>query len=660
MSSINDIQMQFKKMGEFYAAGFYEEPDKPLFIRYARALRRCFENYKLNPYNGEPLYPVGAKARYPLVNHSYSYTVEVNWKRLAEAAPELSEKLRKDLGDYRNIIPSEHTVGGNMYIHSYPNFARIILEGLDSYEERVLKIADEDVRDGLIDLLLGIRNYHARVLELLKSEAPGSDLYRALLKVPFAPAENLYEALVAWNFVYYLDGCDDVGAIDTDLIGLYKGEDVIDVLRCFFRHVDTNNGWSGTLGPDYNPLTLQCLRAIKGFRRPSLELRVTRDMPDEIWDAALDAIRAGGGSPSLYNEAGYQSALERIFPEIPKQDRMRFAGGGCTETMIAGLSNVGSRAAGINDALIFERSMRAHLPTAASFEDFYSAFIEECRSETLRVLNSICEAERLRAEIRPHPMRTLLVDDCIENGKDFNNGGARYYWSVVNLAGMINVLDSLLVIDSLVFADRVYSGEGLLGLLDEGENFLRYTDVPRHGTDSEKATAMARRLSIDLTKPFSEVTPYFGGAFLPSSIQFTTYVNAGRGVGATPDGRAAGAPLCDSIGAIHGNDKFGMTALLNGAASLSQKDMCGTPILNVKLDRTWINNNVKALVLGYFANGGMQLQVTCVNREDLIRAKEHPEKYPNLVVRIGGYSEYFCRLSSELQQTVIDRTEYGG
>ena len=86
--------------------------------------------------------------------------------------------------------------------------------------------------------------------------------------------------------------------------------------------------------------------------------------------------------------------------------------------------------------------------------------------------------------------------------------------------------------------------------------------------------------------------------------------------------------------------------------------MCGTPVLNIRLNATQMNKALKPLALGYFENGGMQIQITCVNREELCRAKEHPEEYPNLIVRIGGYSEYFSRLSPKLQQTVIERMEY--
>ena len=654
---ISELCDFFKERGEFYGAGFYEEPHKSPFERFSRALRRYFENYRLPEYRGEPLYPCGGKYLPALVKPDFSFTVAVDWRRLSEQSAEAREIVGNEFGKFVSRVPSVHTVGGNMYTHSYPCFKRIVYEGLDSYGERIRGIADREVREGLTDLMEGIRCFHGRILEKLRSEAGESDLYKAFTRVPFKPAETLYEALVCWNFVYYLDGCDDIGRMDADLIPLYRGEDVTEVIRCFFKNVDANNGWSGTAGPDYNPLTVQCVRAVKGLRRPSLELRVTPDMPKEVWDAAIESIHAGGGSPSLYNETGYQAALERLFPHIPKEDRLQCAGGGCTETMLAGMSNVGSLDAGINTAYIFHSAMRRWLASACDFEDFYGKFIAEYTAQAENVLNSISESQRIRARFRPHPMRTLLVDDCIDKGKDFNNGGARYYWSVVNLAGVINVIDSLLVIKRLVFGGEM-TAEELLRRLDAGESFKERHDIPRHGSDCEEANVMAGRVTADLCAVFETKTPYMGGKFLPSSIQFTTYMSAGRGVGATPDGRSEGAPLCDCIGAINGNDTKGVTALLNSAAALAQDKMSGTPVLNLKLDSSVLPITLPALVNGYFAQGGMHMQVTCVSKEELLEAEKDPSKFPNLVVRIGGYSEYFSRLSPELRRSVIERTCY--
>lgn len=654
----NEVYTFFIDRREYYGAGYYEEPYKSPFERFSRALRRYFENYSLPEYKGEPLYPCGGKWQTALVNPDFSFTVAVNWNRLAEQSQEVRNVLGNDFNLYTSRVTPVHTVGGNMYTHSYPNFKRIVYEGFDSYEKRIEKISDSEIRNGLLDLMVGIRCFHSRILQVLKDAgAVESELYKALKKVPFSPAETLYEALVCWNFVYYLDGCDDIGRMDADLIPLYKGEDMTEVFRCFFKNVDVNNGWSGTLGPDYNPLTVQCLKACKGIRRPSLELRVKPDMPKEVWDAAIEAIHAGGGSPSLYNEEGYQQALAHLFPDIPAEDRIHCAGGGCTETMLAGMSNVGSLDAGINTALIFWNVMRRSLISSACFDDFYSAFIDEYSHQAKNVMDSISESQRIRAKFNPQPIRTLLVDDCIDRGKDFNNGGARYYWSVVNLSGMINVIDSMLAIKHLVFDTKNMTAEELLKRLDSGER-IRNSVVPHHGADSDEANEMAARLSSDLCAVFEEKTPYMGGKFLPSSIQFTTYLGAGIGVGATPDGRLAGEPLCDSIGAINGNDIKGVTALLNSAASLCQSKMAGTPVLNLKLNSSTLPTTLPALVQGYFEQGGMQMQITCVSKEELLDAEKHPEKYPNLIVRIGGYSEYFSRLTPEHRRSVIERTCY--
>jgi len=650
------MKKRFYAIGEYYASGMFEEADAPLFQRFSRGIRRYLEHLPLPAYHGEPLYPCGTIPSGMCVRHSYSFTVDVDWNRLEEKDAIAAEALREVVSLYEPCIPDEHTVGGRMYTHSFPHFRRIAREGLNAYRKRIEQMQDETLRQGLLDVWEGIAAFHKRALTMLREQNAAESLCRALEKVPFSPAETLYEALVCRNFIYYMDGCDNVGRLDADLSEFYRGEDITDLFRAFYRNVDANNGWSGALGPDYHPLTLQALRASVGMRRPSIELRVTSDMPQEIWDAAIDSICAGGGSPSLYNENAYQEMLAGTFPQIPKADLLQFCGGGCTETMLTGISNVGSLDAGINLALIFERVMHKALPTATDFEAFYQAYLETCREEITHVLHCISQSQQQRAKHRPQPMRTLLIDDCIDRERDFNDGGARYTWSVVNLGGIINVLDSLLTVRALVFDSRTMSAKEFLDRLADESLFIYRKGIDRHGVDAPAANALAMRFSKDVCEIFDTCTPWSGGKFLPASIQFVTYADAGRAVGATPDGRCKGAPLCDSIGAIHGNDTRGVTSMLNSAAALCREKLLGTPVLNVRMNASDIKKTLRALTEGYFRKGGMQMQITCVNHADLLDAREHPERYPNLIVRIGGYSEYFARLSPKLQQTVIERT----
>jgi len=619
-----------------------------------------WKSFTLPEYNGGNLYPCGRQINEPFgVVPGYSYTFNLDEKLLNQKGQDLADAMKAEK-DLLPMVRTRHSVGGNGFVHSIPNYKRILKEGFNSYIKRIEKIEDNDFRDGLTEIIEGIKIYQTRSLELLeKSNAPKA-LYAALKKVPFEPAETLYEAVVGWNFIFYLDGCDNPGRLDADLFEFYKDEDITGLLREFFINVDNNEGYSSALGPDCNPLTLQCLKAVSGLRRPTMELRITESTPGEIWNAAADSLISGCGQPAFYNEDVYQSSLAKHFPSIPKEDLLCFNGGGCTETMLAGMSNVGSIDAGINAALILFESMPKYLEKAESFEAFYKELISQIQSETKAVLNEVNIYRKNRAELRPQPVRTLFVDDCIDKAKDFNAGGAKYGWSIINVAGLINVIDSLLAVKTLVYEKMEYTAEEFITLLNRQEpGFLaKLRNCPCFGVDDESADSLARDFTQQVFEGFKQEIPYLGMAFLPCSIQFITYADAGKRVGATPDGRAAGEPLCDSIGPVHGKDKKGVTALLNSAAKLPQSDALGTPVLNLRLRKSHIKDYLRPLISGYFRQGGMQVQISCISKEDMLDALEHPEKHENLIVRIGGYSEYFNRLSYELKQMVLQRMEH--
>lgn len=657
---MSDLFELLSNLDEPYAAGYFECPDKGRIFRFAHAQRRFWESVPLAPYDGGKLYPCGkVLPKQHAVLPNFSYTFWIDDPLLNKKCGEAADTVRKEMG-LLAWVPEPHCVGGNGYTHSFPHYQRVIFEGLDSYSKRVQKIADQNLREGLLEVLKGIEIYHGRCLDVLERDNAPDELISALRQVPFKRARTLYEAIVCWNFIYYIDGCDNPGRLDADLIDFYKGEDATDLFHELFLHVDLNEGWSCALGPQYNPLTLQCLKAIKGVRRPNIELRVTDDMPLEIWEAAAESIMSGCGQPALYNETAYQDGLHKRFPDIPKSDLLRFNGGGCTETMLAGLSNVGSLDAGFNAAYVFANYMNEALPSSFNFDEFYNGFMEHTKAELLKMLDDVNELRRVRAEIRPQPVRSLLIDDCIDKGIEYNKGGARYNWSVVNVAGLINVIDSLLAIKHLVYEKKQYSPEQFLTLLKaQDAAFLKALSAcPCFGVDDSEADALARKTTADIYSMFSLKTPYLGRAFLPSSIQFTTYSAAGVSVSATPDGRSDGQPLCDSIGAVHGKDKKGITALLCSVSSLPLYEAIGTPVLNIRLQKKFVKDYLNPLVMGFFNKGGMQMQVSCISKEEMLDALEHPEKHENLIVRIGGFSEYFNRLGPELKQTVIDRTDH--
>lgn len=653
------MQMKFLMLGEYGAAGLYEEPNRSLFYRKALGLRRFYENCDLAEYHGEYLYPSGVIRQKMKIVPEYRFGFTFFNGHFCEEAPQLAKKLHEEFSVPYSSVPMEHSVAGNMYTHSLPNYERILHEGLLSYIPRIEQISDADMREGLLHLVYGIQNYIMRCVEYLNSVNADAKLIEALEKVPLYPAENAYEAIVAWNFVMYLDNCDNLGCLEQGLLPFFKGENLIPWIENLYDNLDKNNGYSMSLYAQCPELTVQCLEGARGKRRPMIELFVDENTPQSIWETAFSIVKSGSGQPAFYNANVLFDGLKKRFPSIRDEDLAHFCGGGCTESMITGLSNVGSLDAGVNLLLIFEQVMKNRLISSTSFESFYDTYLSEVKEVVETIKKEINRSRIQRAKYNPLPMRTLLVDDCIEKGTEFNSGGARYGWSIINFAGMINVIDSFLAIKTLVFDKKVYTKEQILAFLKNNDKaFL--SEAIRLGENFGKDTEEVNRFAHDISEKIFSMTEkgdlIYGEGFLSAAIQFNSQVDAGKKIGATPDGRSAGAPLCDSLTAIFGKDSYGPTALFNSITSLHLQKALGVPIVNFNITQNYNNDILKALILGYMRKGGIQIQITCASKEELLDAYEHPELHGNLIVRVGGYSEYFNSLSDELKWMIIHRT----
>jgi formate C-acetyltransferase len=224
---------------------------------------------------------------------------------------------------------------------------------------------------------------------------------------------------------------------------------------------------------------------------------------------------------------------------------------------------------------------------------------------------------------------------------------------------MINLIDSMLVLRDFVFNDKSYTKEEFLNLLkNNDEEFLNKCKKYKtcFGIDDGKVNEFSKKISSEIFSTLNDKKVAFGEGFLPASIQFKAQADAGKIVGATPDGRKAGTPLCDSLGAIFGKDVKGATALLKSVTSLDLKKALGVPVLNFNINPDFKNEVLKGLILGYMKLGGVQIQITCISREILEKALENPDDYRNLVVRVGGFSEYYSRLSYDMKIMILNRT----
>jgi formate C-acetyltransferase len=352
--------------------------------------------------------------------------------------------------------------------------------------------------------------------------------------------------------------------------------------------------------------------------------------------------------------------------------------------MIAGMSNVGSLEGEINLAKALELALHdgfdpvrklqvgPHTGPFADFADF-PAFLDAVKRQIQYLTDAFIawDHEQLRKRFHqgdPKLARTLFTRDCVKKRQSFEAGGARYNWAVVSYQGTANLIDSLVAVRECVFGRGEIGKDELMAAL--AADYAGYDSVrqrlqaaPKFGNDDPAVDALGREI-IDYAwaQLYAHATPR-GGRYLASCILFTTYFGAGQQVGATPDGRTSRTALTDSIGAVAGRDTHGPTALLNSVAQLPLSRAVGTPVLNLRFQKRVMDSEeglqgVAALVRTFFAQGGMQAQISVISKEEMLAAQEHPEDYRDLIVRIGGYSEFFTALPRELQDTVIARTEY--
>ncbi len=695
------------ELKEYFLAGFYENKFDSYPLRFSKAVKLYAENAGTCKYENTLLYPSGNSNIWDLIpgssaRFSYSYTMGFNADQFAKKMETLSTEKQGYLmylvtGDLSKVnqtcIIPQYCCGGNGYTHSIINYGRILKEGLIEYESRIKRkieeTEDKEKLDFYCSLLIALEAVfilHKKHLEKLKTIAnPDGRLQKlicAMENVPLKPAESFYEAMAATNFMWYIDDSDSIGRLDQFLYpyfkkdmddGLISRDDAAELLKEFWHSFDCKSGWHMILGGSnndsstaYQELTLLCLETIQKCRRPNTGLRVRADMPDEVWQAVLDSIASGCGHPSLYNEEVYASGVKNIL-KVDKKDEHDFAYGGCTEIMVQGMSNVGSIDAGFNLLEIMENFL-PDITEYNSFDLFLKDFLVKVKETVHMSIEQSNLNQRYMSIYRPQPIRSMFIDDCIDRGIDYNAGGARYNGSVINVVGFANTINSLFTIKQVFEENVPITSEKLLKILEndysgyENEHQI-IKGLDKYGCNSDEINEVAGKLTEFVFDEIISHNCYRGNGFcVPSTIMFVTYANEGADIGATPDGRSAYSPVSDSYGPMQGTETGGPTSTILSAASTPQYKGLGTLILNLRIDKKMFKdkesrNKVISILKSYFAEGGLMIQVTVADTSILKDAMKNPEKHQDLIIRIGGYSEYFNRLDKKLQLEVINRTE---
>jgi len=593
-------------------------------------------------------------------------------------------------------------------VHNVADIDVVLKEGILSYRKKAEKILSETkepkvrlFEEGILDVIDGIECYLERYrisLEKTKETFPGDKkklqcLIDALKRVPLYPAESFYEAYVACSAVMFFSQSYEPGRLDEYLWKYYEQdlaagkvsyEEAYGLIREMLEDIEKRIGHPGvthvTIGGTradgsavYNALTEITVRAIGGLRTPNVSLRVRKDMPQNIWDAFLENIGKGYAQPAIVNEDLYLEHLTADY-QIPYEDAVNYVFGGCSELLIQGKTMCDSTWVAYNMLDIFEQAMYNHFLECDTFTEFY----QKLKAEYQVTLQEMAEQINIRQYAfglhYPWPLKTLFAGDCIENAKSYTQGGTRYNFDSANIYAGTNAINSLYTVK--------YFYEGKLGELDK-KTFLqsmiadfkgyeailaKCKKVPKFGNGDDGLHALAADLMDFVFSEVMKLTCYrsndrYTGRFMPGIILWVDWIACGEHVGATPDGRVTGQATADSCGPMQGTDKKGPTSVMEAALSIPQDKCVSTCVLNLRLDPSVFKTDdgirkVQQLCSTYFDQGGCQLQINVQDPETLLAAMEDPENYQHLVVRVGGFSDNFVKLSKEIQKQVLLRTQY--
>ncbi len=433
-----------------------------------------------------------------------------------------------------------------------------------------------------------------------------------------------------------------------------------------------------------NEVSYLLLDVIEEMRllQPSSSIQVSKKNPDRFIKRAAKIIRTGFGQPSVFNADLVVQEMVRVGKSLA--DARDGGTSGCVETgafgkeayILTGYFNIPKiLELALHDGfdLYTQKQLGVHTGdprTFATFDDLFAAFEKQMLhfiDVKVRGNNII---ERLYAAYMPAPFLSLLVDDCVLKGKDYHDGGPRYDSSYIQGVGMGTITDCLSAIRTHVFEQKTMPMDKMLEILDanfsgfERERQILLNKTPRYGNDDDAADDLLVRVFEAYFNAIDGRKNTRGGEYHINLLPTTCHIYFGSMTGATPDGRRAWAPLSEGISPVQGADRHGPTAVLKSAAKMDHVRTGGT-LLNQKFtpqllaDETGLEALV-ALIRSYFKLDGHHIQFNVVDAETLRKAQKNPEQYRDLIVRVAGYSDYFCDLSEALQEEIISRTEHQG
>ncbi|MDO5409105.1 MAG: glycyl radical protein [Lachnospiraceae bacterium] len=438
----------------------------------------------------------------------------------------------------------------------------------------------------------------------------------------------------------------------------------------------TPDGQDGVNEVSY--LILECMDEMK-LLQPSSNVQISRKTPTAFLKKACEISRKGWGQPAFYNTDAIVQELLNAGKSLA--DARRGGTSGCVETgafgneayILTGYFNLPK----IFELALFDgydhvsgRQLGPHTGNAEEFGSFDEVF-EAWKTQLswflkikLRGNNVI---EKIYADYMPVPFLSILTNDCIARGKDYNAGGARYNTSYIQGVGIGTITDCLAAVKYNVFDHRKFTMSELLEALKDNFNGhdrilnLVKNRTPKYGNDDSYADEIMREIFDYYYNSVTGRPNMKGGSYRINMLPTTCHVYFGEVMMASPNGRLAGKPVSEGISPEKGADICGPTAVVKSASRMDHLSTGGT-LLNQKFAPSTVAGEdgltqMANLIRTYFNLDGHHIQFNVIDRETLIQAQKHPDEYRDLIVRVAGYSDHFRNLSKALQDEIIERTE---
>ena len=591
-----------------------------------------------------------------------------------------------------------------------------ILDDIDVYKSKLSYDEPDDYEkmefyDSCAKCLRAVVNFSNRYADAAEKLAETASCERAAelkriaancRKVPYEPAGNFYEALQSVQFVtfcvsfkplrpfsvlqYQLGRPDRYLAeyyendIKNGRLTDYEAQTLLDCLGILINRRIPRGLSSGYMlgGRDKdgnivsNNLTKLCMRVVSDNRLvyPSVGLCVcpggngTYSRQKADIELACEILAKGCSHPAFFNDDVIRRGLVNY--GLPDEEACSYIHSTCVEITPIASSNVWVASPYINLLqTLLDILDRGYDDFGELMEAYYNNLSSKVFNGYKRELHN--RAERVRYDI--DPLLSCFVNDCLKNGKDIERGGARYNWIMPSFVGLANAVDSLNVIKDLVFERKIFDFSQLNEMLKS--NFEGYGSerrmindmVTKYGNDDDGADSLAAGITGFISEHCKKYkAPLNNGKLIPSLFCWIMHDVFGQQTGASPDGRLAGFPLGDGSGPAQGRENKGPTASILSSTKWDHTPFIGGIAVNMKFSKTYMNDDscgvIKSLVMSYLIRGGFEIQINVTDADVLRKAQKNPEQYRDLVVRIGGYSDYFVSLSPSMQEEVITRTSH--